>query len=102
MLAVKVKMSATVAVALVWLGAAPPSSFAQSVATAPAPRVPLRDTPPDRVELGHMLYNDLNISAERNTGCVTCHAHSAGFADPRSAAKPRPTRRGESDLLLQL
>ena len=69
------------------LGASTPLR-AQTVATPPPKYLPLRETPPDTVELGHMLYNDLNISAERNTGCVTCHAHSAGFADPRSAADP--------------
>ncbi|WP_444924366.1 cytochrome-c peroxidase [Microbulbifer sp. DLAB2-AF] len=57
--------------------------------TTPAALPPLQNTPlPDRVKLGFLLYNDLNISARRNTGCVTCHAHSAGFADPRSAADP--------------
>ncbi|WP_444898892.1 cytochrome-c peroxidase [Microbulbifer sp. VAAC004] len=57
--------------------------------TTPAALPPLQDTSlPDRVKLGFLLYNDLNISARRNTGCVTCHAHSAGFADPRSAADP--------------
>ncbi|USD22495.1 c-type cytochrome [Microbulbifer variabilis] len=57
--------------------------------TMPATLPPLQNTPlPDRVKLGFLLYNDLNISARRNTGCVTCHAHSAGFADPRSAADP--------------
>ncbi|AWF80197.1 methylamine utilization protein MauG [Microbulbifer sp. A4B17] len=57
--------------------------------TMPATLPPLQDTSlPDRVQLGFLLYNDLNISARRNTGCVTCHAHSAGFADPRSAADP--------------
>ncbi|WP_444922082.1 cytochrome-c peroxidase [Microbulbifer sp. CnH-101-G] len=55
----------------------------------PAALPPLQNTTlPDRVELGFLLYNDLNISARRNTGCVTCHAHSAGFADPRSVADP--------------
>ncbi|WP_444938492.1 cytochrome-c peroxidase [Microbulbifer sp. JMSA002] len=57
--------------------------------TMPATLPPLQNTPlPDRIKLGFLLYNDLNISARRNTGCVTCHAHSAGFADPRSAADP--------------
>lgn len=89
MRAVAVAMSATTAaVAVIWLGLAPPSSLAETKATPPPKRLPLWETPPDTVELGHMLYNDLNISAERNTGCVTCHARSAGFADPRSAADP--------------
>jgi cytochrome c peroxidase len=62
---------------------------ATSSDTTPAALPPLQNTPlPDRVKLGFLLYNDLNISARRNTGCVTCHAHSAGFADPRSAADP--------------
>ncbi|WP_444904044.1 cytochrome-c peroxidase [Microbulbifer sp. CnH-101-E] len=62
---------------------------ATSSDTIPAALPPLQNTPlPDRVKLGFLLYNDLNISARRNTGCVTCHAHSAGFADPRSAADP--------------
>jgi len=80
-------MSATTA-AVIWLGLAPPSSLAETAATPPPTYLPLRESPPDGVELGHLLYNDLNLSAERNTGCVTCHAHSAGFADPRSAADP--------------
>lgn len=83
-----VAMSATAAVVFLGLGVAPPSSLAETAAMPPPERLPLHETPPDRVELGHLLYNDLNVSAERNTGCVTCHAHSAGFADPRSAADP--------------
>ncbi|MEM7398266.1 MAG: cytochrome c peroxidase [Pseudomonadota bacterium] len=70
-----------------WLGA-PTSSVAETGRSPSGQLLPLRETPPDTVELGHMLYNDPNISAKRNTGCVTCHAHSAGFADPRSAADP--------------
>ncbi|MEM8575239.1 MAG: cytochrome c peroxidase [Pseudomonadota bacterium] len=70
-----------------WLGA-PTLSVAETGGSSSGQLLPLRETPPDTVELGHMLYNDLSISAKRNTGCVTCHAHSAGFADPRSAADP--------------
>lgn len=81
------------AIALTWLGFVPTSLlaetlFAETSAKPPPQRLPLRETPPDQVQLGHMLYNDLNVSAERNTGCVTCHAHAAGFADPRSVADP--------------
>jgi len=87
--ALAVTMSVAMAtVALIWLGLAPPSVFAETKPATPAQRPPLRETPPDRVQLGYLLYNDLNVSAKRNTGCVTCHAHSAGFADPRSAADP--------------
>jgi len=78
----------TAAAALIWLGVVPSSPLAETAAEPPPEHLPLRETPPDGVELGHLLYNDLNLSAERNTGCVTCHAHSAGFADPRSAADP--------------
>lgn len=77
---------AVVWLSLIGLGTAPRSVSAET--TAVPDHLPLTETPPDTVELGHMLYNDLNISANRNTGCVTCHAHSAGFADPRSAADP--------------
>ncbi len=76
-----------VVLALIGLGAPPAPRAEPAAPLAAAPE----QTPhplPDRVELGYLLYNDLTISAERNTGCVTCHAHSAGFADPRSAADP--------------
>lgn len=76
-----------VGLSLAGLGAVPGPASAET--TTVPDHLPLRETPPDTVELGHMLYNDLNISADRNTGCVTCHAHSAGFADPRSDADPK-------------
>ncbi|MEM9592133.1 MAG: cytochrome c peroxidase [Pseudomonadota bacterium] len=78
---------AMAAAGTLWLGP-PTPSIAETGGSPSGQLLPLRETPPDTVELGHMLYNDRNISAKRNTGCVTCHAHSAGFVDPRSAADP--------------
>ncbi|MDO6562998.1 cytochrome c peroxidase [Amphritea sp. 1_MG-2023] len=40
----------------------------------------------DKAALGQQLYFDTRLSANRSESCATCHAPSAGFADPRDNA----------------
>ena len=40
------------------------------------------------VNLGGAIYNDLNLSLNKNQSCQTCHQQSAGFADPENRVMP--------------
>jgi cytochrome c peroxidase len=37
----------------------------------------------EKIELGKKLYFDARLSSDGTVACATCHAPSAGFADPR-------------------
>ncbi|HID49431.1 MAG TPA: c-type cytochrome [Chromatiales bacterium] len=45
------------------------------------------------VEVGKMIFEDTRLSANRNQSCATCHAASAGFADP-DVSKANPVSEG--------
>ncbi|MFV1982179.1 MAG: cytochrome-c peroxidase [Thiohalomonadales bacterium] len=42
---------------------------------------------PEKIQLGKLLYNDTDLSLNKNQACASCHAPT-GFADPRNAADP--------------
>lgn len=62
------------------------SDSSPSVATGPRVTV-------TAVEVGKMIFEDTRLSANRNQSCATCHAASAGFADP-DVSKANPVSEG--------
>jgi cytochrome c peroxidase len=75
---------ATAVLALALLGAAGDEVELPLPAGVLPPEVPA-DNPLTRakVELGKKLYFDARLSKNGNQACASCHAPTAGFADPR-------------------
>lgn len=47
----------------------------------PALPAVMRDTPPERVELGRLLFYDPILSIDHETACATCHSELWGMGD---------------------
>jgi len=46
----------------------------------------IADVPEARIELGHLLFFDPVLSADRETACVTCHSEQWGMSDSLARA----------------
>jgi cytochrome c peroxidase len=82
---------------LIWYSASQPAVSAQPIghridipAPLGLPPVPFpADNPPtaETVALGHRLYYDTVLSADKTVSCATCHNPATGFADPKSVSE---------------
>jgi len=91
------RLSVAMAGSLIFLGSLAGLAAVRAQSTLGLPPVPIpRDNPqtPEKVALGHALFDDKRLSADGKVSCSTCHQPDRGFTDGRSVAQGVQQRAG--------